>query len=1128
MEDLAGRRLLVANRGEVAVRVLRTGRELGLRTTAVVAADEPDAAHGGIADEVVRLRAEGVAAYRDVEGVLEAAGLAPDDLVHPGWGFASEDPAFPRACAARGAVFVGPSAAALERFGDKVASRALAERLGVPVTRGTAADVGPDTVRALMAELGETGAVAVKAVAGGGGRGMRIVHDRERVEEAVEACRGEARAAFGDPRLYAEEVVTRARHVEVQVVADADGVVAVLGDRDCSLQRRRQKLLEVAPAPGLPSPVRQRLWDDARRLVGAVGLTGLATVEFLIDLDRLEQPGADGGVHTAGVHRFLEVNPRLQVEHTVTEQLLGRDLVAVQVRLAAGARLEALGIEDLDAQEAAATGTRIHAVQARVAAERLGADGTVTPTVGRVERLVLPGGPGVRVDTHLREGTRIGSRYDPLLVKVVAQGAEPGLASALRRLGHAIEGLALEGVETNAPLLWAIASHPEVVAGGATTRFVERHLDELLGAARRHPASGVASVAAATDGGEEGRPTPQGGEAVDLPEIGEGQRLVTAPLAGTVVEIATVGDEVAGGRALVLVEAMKMEHVVAAETSVRVARALVGVGDEVAADTPLLVLEPLSAGGAATAEDARVDLDRIRPELEELRRRRHLLTDTARPEAVERRHASGRRTARENLEDLCDPGSFVEYGGFAVAAQRSRRSLEELQRRTQADGLIGGLARVNGDDVPDDRAQTVVLSYDYMVLAGTQGMFGHKKKDRLLDVAGRLRRPVVFFTEGGGGRPGDTDVPMVAGLDTVAFALWAGLSGVVPRIGIANGRCFAGNAAILGACDVVIATPEATIGMGGPAMIEGGGLGRVTPEEVGPAEMQADNGVVDVLAEDDADAVRLAKQALGYFQGAVEAWECADQRRLRHVVPEERLRVYDVREAVELLADTGSVLELRPRFATGMVTALARLEGRPVGIVANNPVELAGAITSDGADKAARFLQLCEAFDLPVLFLCDTPGIMVGPEAEATGLVRHASRLFLAGAHLTVPFVTLVLRKGYGLGAQAMAGGSFHAPLLTASWPTGEFGGMGLEGAVRLALRRELEAIEDPDERRRTYEEAVAWAYEQGKALSMASYLEIDDVIDPAESRRVVLTVLRSAPAPAPRRGRKAGYVDAW
>jgi acetyl-CoA carboxylase carboxyltransferase component len=435
---------------------------------------------------------------------------------------------------------------------------------------------------------------------------------------------------------------------------------------------------------------------------------------------------------------------------------------------------------------------------------------------------------------------------------------------------------------------------------------------------------------------------------------------------------------------------------------------------------------------------------------------------------------------------------------------------------------------VNGELFPEREARCAVLAYDYTVLAGTQGLQNHRKKDRLFELAEKWRLPLVFFTEGGGGRPGDTDGAGVAGLDCMAFHLFGRLSGLVPLVAINSGRCFAGNAAILGCCDVVIATRGSNIGMGGPAMIEGGGLGVFRPEEVGPMDVQVANGVVDVPVEDEAEAVAVAKRYLGYFQGPLRAWECADQRLLRHVVPENRLRVYDVRSAIETLADTGSLLELRRGFGPGMVTALARIEGLPLGIVANNPTHLAGAIDSDGADKAARFMQLCDAHDLPVLFLCDTPGIMVGPEVEKTALVRHAARMFVTGASLTVPFFTIVLRKGYGLGAQAMAGGSFKAPVFTVSWPTGEFGGMGLEGAVKLGFRNELAAVDDPARRRALYQEMVDRMYAHGKAVNMASHFEIDEVIDPADSRRWVLRALRSLPAAAPQSRRKRPCVDTW
>jgi acetyl-CoA carboxylase carboxyltransferase component len=347
-------------------------------------------------------------------------------------------------------------------------------------------------------------------------------------------------------------------------------------------------------------------------------------------------------------------------------------------------------------------------------------------------------------------------------------------------------------------------------------------------------------------------------------------------------------------------------------------------------------------------------------------------------------------------------------------------------------------------------------------------------------------------------------------------------------VGVVSGRCFAGNAVVAGCCDVIIATEKTSLGMGGPAMIEGGGLGVFHPDEVGPTAVQRRNGVIDIVVEDEAEAVRIAKKYLSYFQGSVAQWECADQRELRHVVPENRLRVYDVRRIIDLVADKDSVLELRRDFGTNMITAFIRIEGRPLGLIANNPMVLGGAIDADAADKAARFLQLCDAFDIPVLSLCDTPGNMVGPDAEKTALVRHCCRLYVTGANMTVPIFSVVLRKAYGLGSQGMVGGSFHLPFFSVAWPTGEFGPMNLEGSVKLGFRKELEAVTDPAERKALFDKMVGEAYERGKALHTATLFEIDDVIDPADTRAWVMAGLRSLPPKAPREGKKRPFVDTW
>jgi acetyl-CoA carboxylase carboxyltransferase component len=598
-----------------------------------------------------------------------------------------------------------------------------------------------------------------------------------------------------------------------------------------------------------------------------------------------------------------------------------------------------------------------------------------------------------------------------------------------------------------------------------------------------------------------------------------------APFSGTVIAIAHGADEaVSAGAAVIVLEAMKMEHEVVAERDGVVSSLQVAVGDAVEEGQLLAVLAPRDGAQPREAAENQASDDGTRPDLEAVRERHELGLDPARPEAVKRRRDRGRRTARENLGELVDEGTFVEYGPLMFAAQEQRRSKQELIERTPADGLVGGLGDVDGQPC-------VVMSYDYTVLAGTQGMRNHQKKDRLFELAERRRVPVVLFAEGGGGRPGDVDMPIVAGLDCRAFHLFARLSALVPLIGIASGYCFAGNAALLGCCDVVIATEDSSIGMGGPAMIEGGGLGVFEPQEVGPIGVQNANGVVDLRVADDAAAVAAAKRYLSYFRREAPAGTptVPDQTELRNLIPANRKRIYDIRAVIDTLFDEDSVLELRRGFGLGIVTALARVDGRPLGVIANDPSHLGGAIDAHGADKAARFMQLCDAFELPLLCLCDTPGFMVGPAAERTATVRHFSRMFVTGANLDVPVGTVVLRKGYGLGAQAMAGGGFKAPMFTVGWPTSEFGAMGLEGAVRLGMRRELDAIENPDERDRAFDAAVAAAYERGKGINMAAYFEIDDVIDPADTRRWIETLFdeRSEGWWA-RPGKKRPFVDAW
>jgi acetyl/propionyl-CoA carboxylase alpha subunit/acetyl-CoA carboxylase carboxyltransferase component len=1113
-------RLFVANRSEIAARICRAARGEGIASVVAWSSDDADAPWLRLADETVALPGEGPAAHLDVDAVIAAAQRTRCDALHPGYGLLSERHELAAACEAAGIVFVGPTADALRTLGDKHEARELANWHNVPVVSGTALNPSVDDALALLEAIRAatgSGSVMIKAVAGGGGRGMRIVTgtgkkrtDKPAITRAMNECRSEAVSAFGVGDLIVEEALPMVRHIEVQVLGDGQSVVD-LGERDCSLQRRRQKILEIAPAPGMTDGLRERLGWAATTLAGAVSYRSAGTLEFLVD-------ATGGALHDETPFWFIEANPRLQVEHTITEEITGIDIVATQLRIAAGATLAELGLTERPPLRGAS-------LQARVNAETYTVDGSVKPSGGTIRALTIPAGPGVRVDTGLAAGAKVNPRFDSLMAKVIVHS--PDHASAARRLRGALQEWSSPGVATNASVLGALAEDFLVDGIGIlSTTDLDERLPTLVAIATE----GAADMHEPVSPGTHTHPA-----APIAIAIGEGHTAVTAALAGTVVSItARVGDEVAAGQEVAVLEAMKMQHGVTTACAGRITSVLVDVGDVVAEGQPLVAVMPDAAADTASASVAvSVDPAHIRPDLASVMRRHEIGLDASRTDAVARRHGRGHRTARENIADLVDADSFVEFGPLAIAAQRKRRSLDDLIANTPADGLVGGLASVNGELFGDDDTTTrcIVASYDYMVLAGTQGSLNHRKKDRLFELAERWKLPIVLFAEGGGGRPGDTDQLGVSGLDCLAFWYFAKLSGLVPLIGIANGYCFAGNAALLGCCDVIIATEGSSIGMGGPAMIEGGGLGVHDPKTVGPMSVQVPNGVVDIAVVDEAAAVAVAKQYLSYFQGPTTEWECADQRLLRYVVPENRLRAYDIRDAIDLLADTGSVLELRPQFGKGMITALVRIEGRPIGIVANDPRFLGGAIAHEEADKAARFMQICDAYGLPLLFLCDTPGFMVGPDAERHALVRHVSRMFVTAASVTVPFFTVVTRKGYGLGAQGMAGGSFQAPGFIVGWPTSEFGGMGLEGAVRLGYRKELDAIADPVERAATEAQMIARMYEIGKGENTASFLEIDDVIDPADTRRWIMAALRSVPPMAGWRSepeKRRPNIDTW
>ncbi|MBM3140371.1 MAG: carbamoyl-phosphate synthase large subunit [Chloroflexi bacterium] len=1083
-------KLLVANRGEIAIRIMRAAAELGVPTVAVAPADDAGSLHTGKADEAVTLDGAGTAAYLDVEQLIRVARDAGCDAVHPGSGFLAESADFARRCEEAGITFVGPRVETLELFGDKARARLAAVAADVPVFRGLDRAVSAEEAAAFLADLGDGRAMIIKAVAGRGGRGTRVVSRADEVAAAYERCRAEALAAFGNGALFVEELVSRARHIEVQILGDAHGAIVHLGERDGSAQRAFQELVEVAPAPHLDPELRARIIDAAARLARSAGYRSAGTFEFLVDAS-----AGRSGAPEATAFAFIGTNARLDAAHTVTEEVTGVDIVQAQLRIAQGATLAELGLDGPRAGE-----PRGFAIQARVHLESVREDGSVRPASGTLGAYEPPSGPGVRTDGCGYAGYETSLRFDPLLAKVIGHSLSPRFDDAIARTSRALGEFRVEGVATNIALLQSILAHPDFAAGRVHTRFLDEQRARLVGAGaplrpRVAPAGGFAGSHSA------GAAAPQARRAVGPP----GSVGLVAPMQGTIVEISVaVGDEVRIGQAVAVVEAMKLQHDVRARRSGVVVAVSMSLGDVVREGYPIVFIQEMEVEGGAIDADAGIDLDHIRGDLREMFDRVAATLDAAHEEAVTARHASGRRTAREHLADLLDPGSFREFGPAASGSV--------------AGGTVMGLGTVNARLVGEARARVAVVHHDYQLATYTHG---HYRQEPVHELAHDFRVPIVLFA-GGEGRPYGRLEGF--GMDSSLFVDFARLSGFVPLVGVSTGDCYAGNAALLACCDVIIATERSTLGVAGPAVVEASGLGAHSAQELGGMSFQVPNGNVDILVPDDAAAVAAAKQYLGYFQGPIDEWTAPDQRRMRHIIPENRVRTYDMREIIRTLADEGSVLEVRPSYGIGVITAFIRVEGRPMGVVANNPAHLAGAVDSPGADKGARFFQLCDAFDIPTVVFMDCPGIMVGPDHERTALVRHAVRLFNIGGNLTAPMFGVMVRKAYGLGVQAMIGGAASVPFFTVAWPTAEFAGMNIDGAVKLSARRELAAIEDAEERKRAYDRRVAQGYENARAINSGARY----VIDPAETRAWIVRGLKSLPPVPPRTAKKRPYVDTW
>ena len=1111
---------------------------MGIDTVGIYPQDDKDSLHVKSLAETHQLSGVGALAYLNIDEVIEIAKRADCQAIHPGYGFLSENADFANACLNNELVFIGPNPDVLTLFGDKLSAREVASTNGIPVLSASGVLSSADAALDFYDNLQPGNTIILKAVAGGGGRGMRLIESREQIESALERGSVEAKASFGSGDLYAEQYLEDALHIEIQVVCDQHGNISHLGERDCSIQRRHQKVVEVAPSPQLPQSLREKIFDAAIDLAKAANYDNIGTYEFLVDGSALGDKSP---------FYFMEANPRLQVEHTVTEEITGVDLVKTQLAIASGQSLEELGLILEDAPQ-----PRGFAIQLRVNMEKLQPDGMVLPRSGTLQQFQPPQGLGVRVDTFGYEGYKTSTLYDSLLAKLIVSTGGSSFEETAKRASRSLTEFVIGGVDTNLDVLMNIMDDPSIQAGRMRTKYIGENLEALTQertlASPTLDQSQVELVGAKVDSADplavlrEGRQQreEQRAQAVEVRHFDEGFKPVKAKMQSTIQNLQVqLGSEVLEGQEIIVLNAMKMEHVVNSPTSGVVSEINIQEGDTVPEDTVLVVIEEREIDKELDLERQELDLDTPRPDLAEVLRRRSLTTDSSRVKQTDRRHSQTARTARENILDLADDGSFVQWGSIAIG-QGLHGTVDELLDYAPSDGLVMGFGHVNGDSFPDAKSRCVLMSYDYTVLAGSQGGMNHKMMDRMFQTAKKINSPLVLFTEGGGGRagggsrnarPGRGGSPQISGgggLNTPSWTLLSNLSGRVPVVGVNAGFCFAGNAVLLGCCDVIIATENSSIGIGGPAMIEGGGLGVYSPEEVGPMSVQVPNGVVDIAVKDEAEAVQATKRYLSYFQGSLDHWESPDQRLLRHVIPENRLRVYDIRELIDTLADVDSVLELRPQFGTAMVTSFIRIEGKPMGVIANNPAVISGAIDSDAADKAARFMKLCDAFQIPILLLCDCPGIMVGPEDEKTAIVRHAARMFVIGANIRVPSYMVILRKAYGLGAQAMGGGNHRLPVFVVAWPTSEFGGMGLEGQVKLGQRARLEAIEDLKERQEAYERMVEGAYNRGKGLNAGHVFEVDEVIDPADTRKWIVAGMRANQPLEEGEQTRTPLIDTW
>ena len=1117
-------RVLIANRGEIAIRIARAAAGLGMESVAVHAPVDALSLHTRVATEAVEIQGpdgpdDAIGAYLNGAAIIDAAKAAGCDCVHPGYGFLAENAAFADACATAGLAFVGPPPAALKLFGDKVAAKALAASLDIPVVPGGETPLtSAAEAQALAEAVGYP--VMLKAAAGGGGRGMRAVHGPSELAAAFERCASEAQAAFGDGTLFLERLIERPRHIEAQILADAEGTVVHLHERDCSVQIRNQKVLEVAPAAALPDALREALLADAVRLARAAEYVNAGTVEFLVLPER-------------GEHFFIECNPRIQVEHTVTEQVTGFDLVEAQLHIAGGASLADLGIAD----QTAVGAPRGFAVQARVVARGAGA----------LDAYKEPSGPGVRVDACGYVGYAPPPQFDPLLAKVVGWSGTPNLAIAAERTRRALDEFHVAGMPTNLAQLKALLADADFQAGDARTSLVQEKPE--LGAAvdtaanggalalfhQQARLTGGAGAAAFRLAASSGGAAAATGAAAAL-ELAPEQQPVTCATAGTVVEwLVEVGTTVAAGAPLLVVSAMKMESVVAAPCAgVVAAKQNLSVGDAVAAGQTVAALAPLDADG--TQAQTPTTEDTWAPMLDDVAAMRRLAHERLAPGSadpgVTRQRSRGKLTCRERIDLLLDAGSFREVGSVAGFAAYD------------ADGKVAAFTPANhvGGWGDIERRPAVVCADDFTSRGGhADGAIG--QKSRYLDqLSLELRMPSVRLLDGssGGGSvaamvpqqkaAGESAAKESSGAITAGRPRVAGGGGsylpgelgstmyteqlaTVPVVNMLLGSVVGIGAAkaVLGHFSVMV-RDIAQLFVAGPPVVSHAMGYDITKEDLGGWHIHCRNGSVDNLAETEQEAAAMARRFLSYLPSSVfeappvlpPAVDDPPDRReeeLFSIVPRKRTTTFDMRRAIALMVDKGSFFEIGPLWGTDQITGLARVNGHPLGVIASDSQHAnGGALTADGCDKLTRLVDLCDLFHLPLLNLVDNPGFAVGLEHEMAGTIRRGGEWMVAFAQARVPIFTVLMRRSFGV-----AGNNYATPRsrpsMRVAWPAADVGGIPPEGGIEAAYKRQLAEADDPVAFRA---ELMARIESVRGPVGPLSKFQLEEMIDPRDTRRYI------------------------